>query len=277
MMRVTSRITVATLLVLAVAGCYWTPDQSEGGLALRISAGELGASAALADFDGVFFAYVIGTDLLRGDEDAADDAFGELNESRTEAFQQFSQGAEDPDNVNLEDFDIRLSLPSYRLQANLFSGTSGSVDFRGLSDGQEFAVVVIASSAEAEQGNFGFTTVTIEAGETKTVDIDVSNSEEEFATFLTDRFGYTPPTSPTVELATLTITAPSGEGILEQGGPEPFFYYDLVSADTPDPEGAGFTLWYDDSVTVLDKNGDEIDRATGSRPAIPSNDTSEIT
>lgn len=181
-MKRTVKPSIVTMMILVIAlilsGCYWTPEGEEGAITLEIDAGALGASQ-LQDYNGFFFGYVVADDLLRGDQTAAEEAFTEVEAALDDAF---SQNPESP-----EDFNIKIAFPSIQLQANLFKGTSGSNTFAGLRAGREYLVVVTAGT-DATDG-IGYTVTTVDAGENKTVRLDLGNKYAEFDQFLRQRYG----------------------------------------------------------------------------------------
>ncbi|MDA3951737.1 MAG: hypothetical protein PF508_21200 [Spirochaeta sp.] len=251
-------LTAIFLAVTTLTGCFWTPeDAKEGGITVNINTGALGASA-LEDFDGFFLGYVIADDLLRGDQAAADQAFAEVEVALEEAF-TFDDGTLDEN-----DFRVEVSFPSIQLQANLFTGTSGSNSFRGLRAGTEYLVVVMASSwastADAV-GGVGYAVTTVAAGESKSVDLDVSEANwAKLDTFLLNRYGIQPEPEPILEPATITLDVPTGTS----------YYYDLVSADSVSlPLSGSYESWYS-TVTVLNNTGSTIGKS-GNRQAVESN------
>lgn len=257
--------TTSLLAALLMAGCYWTPNQSDARINLTIETRELEGSSTVEGYDGFFFGYVIGTSLLRGDQQSADEAFTELNQAFTDALTQLQGGGD------LSDFEVSVSLPSYRLQADLFAGTSGSNSFRGLSADQEYLVVVQASQFSGGTGGIGYTTVSVDAGTSKTVALEVGSNWEEFSSFLNDQFGYTQPEE-SPSSATIELRAPSQEF----GNNDPY-YFDLVLGSTQEytPNG-GLDTWYAGSVTILDKDGNPIAK-TGSRLSVPAEGSVRIT
>ena len=180
-------IVVPTILLftLVFAGCYWTPDETEGGITLEIDAGGIGASQ-VDDYDGVFFGWVVADDLMRGGEAEVEQAFSQVEAAINEAFLEIEATGD------LSDFAVDVALPSLQLQASFFNGTSGSNTFRGLTANREYLVVVEAYSNSTDTDGVGFTTVEIEAGDTKTVSLDIGNNWAAFDDFLYKRYGIPP-------------------------------------------------------------------------------------
>jgi hypothetical protein len=182
-----SGIVIVTILLftLLFAGCYWTPEQREGGVTLEIDSRDIGASQA-GNYEGFFFGWVVADDLMKGGEAEADRAFSEVEAAIEEAFIE-AQSTSD-----ISDFVVDVALPSLQLQASFFTGNSGSNTFRGLQANREYLVVVEAYSYSTETDGVGFTTVEIEAGETKTVSLDIGNNWAAFEDFLLNRYGIPP-------------------------------------------------------------------------------------
>ncbi len=242
-------ILAALLVTLLFGACYWSADNKEGGLILEIDAADLGASQ-LEEYDGFFFGWVVADDLMRGDQAAADEAFDEVNTALDEALYELETTG------NLSDFSVDLAFPSIQLQASFFTGTSGSNTFAGLTAGREYLVVVEAYDVNAQRDIVGFTTVTVSAGETKTVTLDLSGNWIGFYQLLDDRYklGY---------LASL------GAIQIQKGSTA--YYFDLLPGYTSDPELGSLTAfefdsWYS-SIEVLNGLGYRIAKS-GNRPEI---------
>jgi hypothetical protein len=115
-------------------------------------------------------------------------------------------------------------------------------------------VVVDAYNSVDEIGGMAFTTTTIEAGKTKTVNLDLGDKYAAFDQFLAERYGI--------------VTEPGRIAILGAAGG---YYVDFLAGSTPDPPFGtlsfpAYDTWYN-SATVLNPAGDEIDK-TGNRKSI---------
>lgn len=246
-------IAVATILLftLLFAGCYWTPEEDEGGVTLEIRENGIGASQTAND-QRVFFGWVVADDLMRGGEAEVDRAFSEVDTAIEDAFLALETTG-DPSS-----FVINVALPAVQLQAGVFTGNSGSNTFGGLRAGREYLVVVEAFSADYETENYidgvAFTTVSIEAGESKTVSLEIGDNWVAFDQFLADRYGF--------------LTEPAQIAIFGATGG---FYVDFLAGSTPDPpfgtlSSGEYDAWYN-SAAVLTPAGEEIDK-TGNRTSI---------
>lgn len=288
MKRQTVRIAIAALLVTALAGCYWTPDQSEGGVSIQINQSELSASQVEVP-DAIYSAYVIDADMMRGDPQARDQAFEELDLALEDAFSAFeTQDFQTVEELEafFNNFEINITLPTIRVQGAFFSGTSGTNSFRGLKAGAEYLVVVNAfgTAAETTIDNVGYSTVTIEAGETKTVSLDLTTDWLAFYQYLENNFGYVEPPASVIVDAGVAADADSFSL------PSPL-YYDFINADAAGGDidistyfANGEVGFYvadiigDTNLSVriasaplIDSSGNTIpDPSTGTRPQLPS-------
>lgn len=246
-------ISVILLFALLVGGCYWTPEQDEGGVTLNIDGSEIGASA-INGFNGFFLGYVIAGDLLSGDAAAADQAFEEVGNAIDQAFSTISS------EEDLSDFELYLTFPAVQLQAEYFVEPSGSNTFGGLRAGREYLVVVFAvdfnNSSQTYLGDMGFTAVTIEGGEAKSVNLELGNNWARFYEFMERRYGYA------AETGAVEITMPNTYTGL---------HIDLLTGSSPDPSSPQFfDTWYlSTDVVVVNRDNDPIQKS-GNRPGIPS-------
>ncbi|MDA3948001.1 MAG: hypothetical protein PF508_02145 [Spirochaeta sp.] len=262
--RTTRRIVIATAITLAIlmlTGCFWTPeDAKEGGITLLIDRGDLGASA-IEDYDGFFLGYVVSDSLMRGDDAAAEQAFTEVETAFDAFFDQFFTALSDP-TASFGDLIVDVSFPAIQLQAQFFTGTSGSNSFRGLRAGNEYLVVMTAGSFTGT-GGIGYTLVTIDGGETKTVNLSLGDNYAAFDAFLQSRYGIEPEpapvTTPTpVEPATIVI-AGDGYDLGSFGGPP--LYFELLDGNTgipttPGPWSSTYPDWYTN--VVVNTDGDLV-------------------
>lgn len=248
--------TAILLVTLLLAGCYWTPAEQEGAITLEIDSSELRASQT-QDYDGFFFGYVVADDLLRGDQTAAEEAFAEVNTALDEAL---TQNPESP-----EDFAINIAFPSIQLQANLFRGSSGTNTFAGLRAGREYLVVITAGTDTTD--GIGYAITTVNAGENKTVSLDLGSNYAEFDRFLADRYGVVQgdpgPQDITVNLQP-TGTLSTVPGTL---------YYDLVDVSSTDFSLFEYYDTYQSQTYVSEDsalNGPDLSSALGTLSLINS-------
>lgn len=268
---------ILVLIALVLSGCFWTPDDArEGGVNLRIHKGDLSAARTLDEVDGLYLGFIISDDLMRGDNAAAEQALDEVFEGFYNGLNDWYETSyTDPESFDPSDFSVSLSFPSIQVQAEFFTGTSGTSDFRGLRAEEDYLVVVIANTFEPEIEGVGYDVVEIKAGESRTVDLDISDANwTGLERFLVDRYDldytpdeYVPPEAPVDVPATIVIT---GDGLPGgQGGPEIYLYYDLIDGDAGLPsEGTwntNFENWYIDN--VVNSDGDRID-ASGPRDPV---------
>ena len=145
--------------------------------------------------------------------DGVDSAFDTAFDDWIEAF-IFGDATFDPD-----DYEVNVSSPAIQLQANFFTGDSGSNTFGGLRAGREYLVVVTAGSFAGS--GLGFTTTTIKAGETKSVNLELkAENYARFGGFLLNRYGIERP-------ATIVISA--------DGYNNTQLYYDLLVGEAAPP------------------------------------------
>ncbi|MFW5695701.1 MAG: hypothetical protein ACOCYB_11075, partial [Alkalispirochaeta sp.] len=236
-------IGTALLLVAALAGCYWTPPEDEGGINISLSGETLSGSEVTAsaedDPDTFFFAQIASESLLRGDPETAESAITEANRELQEAFQD----ATTTESGDFESFDITVSVPDVQLQAafvNLGDSTGSSSDFSGLRAGESYLVTVYAgrfdtSTESTPDFNVGFTTATVTGGETQTVNLTLDATFEDYAQFMLDEYGIesiddgaTQDEPVAGEMVTTTVSVQPGD---ESGitVPEPL-YYDVIYA-----------------------------------------------
>lgn len=253
-------ILAALLVTLLFGACYWSADNKEGGLILEIDAADLGASQ-LEEYDGFFFGWVVADDLMRGDQAAADKAFDEVNTALDEALFELETTG------NLSDFSVDLAFPSIQLQANFFTGTSGSNTFAGLTAGREYLVVVEAYDFANNTDGVGFTTATVKAGETRNVSIEVSSDWEAFYKFLQERYPLSEGPETAVPATIQIIDAESW--YFGEFSP---LYVELVDGNSDSPTSYGsFDDWYA-TVDVLNTLGEVIAKS-GDRALIPDAQT----
>lgn len=248
---------VAALMILLISlmlgGCYWTPQGEEkGGVTVEIRRGEVGSSS-INGFNGFFLGYVIAGDLLSGDRAAADRAFEEVGAALDRAFEEI-QSPQD-----LGEFQLNLSFPAIQLQAEYFVESSGSSTFGGLRAGREYLVVVLAfdfnNTSDTYNGDIGFRPVTIEGGQSQTVNLELGDNWAAFDRLVRERYGYQS------ERAAIE---------LQKGSPNPY-YIDLLPGSVADPGPISatflpseFDTWYN-SITILNRSGASISK-TGTRP-----------
>jgi hypothetical protein len=279
-------LAVITLTALLLTGCFWTPDEKEGGITLNISTGGM-SSSAVGDFNGFFLGYVISDDLLRGDQAAAEQAFTEVDSAFETVFDQLSKSPiETGGSFDPTDYRVNVALPSIQMQAEFFTGTSGSNSFRGLQAGRDYLVVVesINFGEKRTTQGIGYAVVNIEAGKTRSVNLNLSFANYAKASqFLANRYGI----DDTQNEIALTLLP---KFPLLQVVPE-FLYYDLIDADaTPLDFGQYIVLnsgqlpgyyAYEDGQsplsgalitdrTLLNADGSPVaDPGQGNRPKIP--------
>jgi len=219
-------LAVITLTALLLTGCFWTPDEKEGGITLNISTGGMGSSA-VGDFNGFFLGYVISDDLLRGDQVAAEQAFTEVDSAFETAFDQLSKSPiETGGSFDPTDYRVNVALPSIQMQAEFFTGTSGSNSFRGLQAGRDYLVVVesINFGEKRTTQGIGYGVVNIEAGKTRAVNLNLSFANYAKASqFLANRYGIDD-TDDTIQLAVTNR-------LLNPFDFPTTLYYDLIDAN----------------------------------------------
>lgn len=259
-----------TAIILAVAtltGCFWTPKEAkDGGITIDINTGAMEASA-VQDFDGFFLGYVIADDLLRGDQATAEQAFAEVDVALQQAL------AFDTATFDENDFSVEISFPSIQLQADLFTGASGSNSFQGLRADAEYLVIVIArewtfSTAGVDYTDgVGFSTTTISAGENTSVSLDVSEANwAELDTFLQGRYGVDADLQPepapelgplTIDIAAISgVTAPA-VGVTPVSAIAETDQYTGTVSWSPTPDGGDFDYGtvYTATITLTAKDG----------------------
>jgi hypothetical protein len=265
-------VSVLLLFALLLSGCYWTPDGDEGAITLKIESSSIGTSA-IEDYK-FLLGYVIAGDLLSGDRAAADRAFDELGAAFEKAI---SETFADPNltEQDLDEFELSLTFPTIQLQADYFVGTSGTNTFGGLRAGREYFVVILAQdfqiTSETYLGDIGFTAVTVEGGETKTVNLELGNNWVAFNNFLDNRYGYLTERAAIEIVMPNTYPDPSLDPPFYQGL-DPM-YVDLLAGDSVDPPNqflnAGPTQTWYEGLTVLTPSGRSVDK-TKDRPIIPA-------
>lgn len=199
-------IAATSVIAVALSGCFWTPDDAdEGGITINLYTGDLGASA-VDDYEGIFMAYVVADDLLRGDPNTAQQAIDEVDNAFDEALTGFFIGQMEAafggsSSFDFSDFRVDVNFPSIQFQAEFLTGSSGSNSFRGLKADREYLVVVVAAGEDSE--GVGFTTTTVKGGDTRSVDLQIGDNWDTFDTFLAGRYALSQPSG--VDLTLLPI------------------------------------------------------------------------
>ncbi|MEX2442301.1 MAG: hypothetical protein WD492_01760 [Alkalispirochaeta sp.] len=263
----------------------------------------VGASA-LEDVDTFFFAQIASESLLRGDPETAESAFAEANQELENAFEEaFS----DPDTLELESFDVTVSVPDVQLQAaflNLGDATGSSSNFSGLRAGETYLVTVYAGSLDtttesSPDFNVGFATATITGGETRTVNLTLDATFEDYSQFLRDEYGIASiddgTTQDEPQTAELYIFASEASDAYEDFPTEqPDIHFDIIDASidsiTFGDHKVDYTagqFYASDSagqdVTLADRlvqmsylsiDDTTVDSSSGTRPILPSDGSS---
>ena len=217
-------VVVLITVVSIFSGCFWTADNAgEGGIALKIDASEIrgsgvGASQMVGSqespSDSFLIAFVIAGDLLRGDPAEAVRAIDEVEavilkagiNMYTQILVAKNSNAE-IGNFDFSDVDVESTFPAMQSQAKVLSDTSGSYTFRDLKADREYLVAVYSVTWTWTDVNkeaierMGFTTTTIESGETKTVSLNLDEKRDSFKRFLADSYNLTDPPGVRVTLA----------------------------------------------------------------------------
>ena len=258
----TTRMALAgtvVLAVLALTGCYWTPESNPAGISLRIDSRTVDSTSvgASAVDEGFYLAYVMGEDFLRGDPESGQQAFAELGEVFSDALAELLTGG------SVDDFSVDINYPSVSVQAAFFTGTSGTTSFGGLRPGSDYLVVVSAAGGSGDSG-LGFTTARVEAGDTTTVDLSLNSSSTDLQQFLQEDYGVIAADS------TGTVVVNRSDGISE-------LYADLVPGSSPAPEPLTPTIsnWYE-AISLRDTTGSVIAKS-GTRDPVLSSDTNTAT
>ena len=257
------RATALIALVLTLAGCYWTPTDSDGGLAIQISDpnGALSSvsSSAVASGPGGFgfFLITVADDsLLRGGTAFVDPLMSQMEQRTTDTVRQARTAFLDSA-ASLEEFvssyQFGVSFPGVQFQDSFITNDTealGSSSFRGLRAGNEYLVIAeayLVSGDSTITDRVAFTTVTIEAGQTQQVGLTLTEDRGAFEAFLRERYGYVKEEEEvTVNLSVALETTSSNSygnfgprGTAVPGGEIPIYaipetlYYDIIDADAP--------------------------------------------
>lgn len=250
--------TVLIGLVVSLAGCYWTPPDGDGSLAIQISDPDRAlssvSSSAVATGPGGFgfFLITVAEDsLLRGGTAVVDSLMSQMEQRTTDTVSQartaFLDSAASLDGF-VSSYQFGVSFPGVQFQDSFITNNAealGSSSFRGLRAGAEYLVIAeayLVSGDSTIADRVAFTTVTIEAGQTQQVGLTLTEDRGAFEAFLRERYGYAKE-EVTVNLSVALETTPSNSygnvgprGTIFNG--ENYFipqtlYYDIIDADAP--------------------------------------------
>lgn len=186
--RVTGGAVVTLILVTILSGCFGplTDSQQSLQIELRSASGQIAAQGLSDGDDGYLFAMVISEEVLLDGGASAATLLSDTEAALIEAQESIAQG------TTPEEFDLNLTLESGEFQSlvvNFADSPSGTALFNGLASGTPYFVVVHVIGPR--ETLIGTARATLDAGETSTVPITLSNDLTAFENEVSTRYGGT--------------------------------------------------------------------------------------
>jgi len=186
--RVTGATLAALALIVIFLGCFNPLNDSHQSLQiqLRSASGPVSAQSLTGGDDGYLFVMVISEEVLLDGGESATALLADTQAALVDAQESIARG------TTPEEFEINLALEAGEFQSlvvNLAESPSGSTQFTDLASGVPYFVVVhVIGSRETL---IGTGRATLEAGETTTVPITLSNDLAAFESEVSTRYGGT--------------------------------------------------------------------------------------
>lgn len=186
--RVTGRALFTFALLVILSGCFGplTNSQQSLEIELRSATGRVSAQSLSDGEDGYLFAMVISEEILRDNDGAAATLLEDTETALVEAQESIARG------TTPEEFELNLDLEAGEFQSlvvNLADSPSGATQFSDLASGVPYFVVVhVIGTREAL---IGYGRATLDAGETTTVPITLTDDLSTFETEVASSYGGT--------------------------------------------------------------------------------------
>lgn len=174
------------VLAMLLAGCYWTPGESEGAISLRITPSGDSISSQELESSGILLAYVMDESILRSSPEEAERFFREVD--KDELRRQIEAVEED-----FSSFRFDVSFPPAQFQHAMIdyqTDAGGTNTFSGLNAGANYLVVVQRFGIpDGEELDIGSDVVTVRSGESRTANLELGSDFTKFDEFIKERYG----------------------------------------------------------------------------------------